>query len=151
MNIDRRQLALQALALGILGAAPAYAGSPDEDAVAKNVEAFRLAQIALDAKAHIAGAKGRRVVPVADFCTGPGKNVLAAGELLTTRIEGIGERVIGLLPRTDDDVIGFKEEVLSVHRIMKARIVDLPVNASRKCLHAATLELYTMYPSCRLA
>ena len=50
MNIDRRLLALQALAIGLLGAAPAFAAA-DEDAVAKNVEAFRAAQFAADAKA----------------------------------------------------------------------------------------------------
>lgn len=38
--------------------------------------------IALEAVALIAGPKGRREVAVEDFCTGPGKNVLAAGELL---------------------------------------------------------------------
>jgi ketosteroid isomerase-like protein len=46
MKIDRRQLALSGLAIGILGAVPAIAASADEDAVAKNVEAFRAAQIA---------------------------------------------------------------------------------------------------------
>jgi ketosteroid isomerase-like protein len=51
MNIDRRQLALPALAIGLLGIVPAFAASADEDAVAKNVEAFRAAQIAADAKA----------------------------------------------------------------------------------------------------
>ena len=51
MHIDRRQLALQALAVGLAGVTPALAGSPDEDAVAKNVEAFRAAQVAADAKA----------------------------------------------------------------------------------------------------
>src|SRR5438046_7811153 len=57
MNIDRRQLALPALAFGLLsvipvGMVPALAASSaDEDAVAKNVEAFRVAQIAADAKA----------------------------------------------------------------------------------------------------
>jgi ketosteroid isomerase-like protein len=51
MNIDRRHLALQALAVGLLGVVPAVAASADEDAVAKNVEAFRLAQVAADAKA----------------------------------------------------------------------------------------------------
>jgi ketosteroid isomerase-like protein len=55
MNIDRRQLALPALAIGpfigLLGIAPAFAGSADEDAVAKSVEAFRAAQVAADAKA----------------------------------------------------------------------------------------------------
>jgi uncharacterized protein DUF4440 len=50
MQIDRRQLALPVLAIGLLGMVAAFAGSADEDAVAKNVEAFRAAQFALDAK-----------------------------------------------------------------------------------------------------
>jgi len=44
MNIDRRQLALPALALGLLSMVSAYAASADEEAVAKDVEAFRKAQ-----------------------------------------------------------------------------------------------------------
>lgn len=51
MNIDRRQLALPVLALGLLGVMPALAASVDEEAVAKNVEAFRKAQIAANAEA----------------------------------------------------------------------------------------------------
>jgi Domain of unknown function (DUF4440) len=51
MHIDRRQLLLPALAVGLLGVVPALAGSADEEAVAKNVEAFRQAQIAADPKA----------------------------------------------------------------------------------------------------
>ena len=51
MHIDRRQLMLPALAVGVLSTVPALAGSPDEEAVAKNVEAFRQAQVAADAKA----------------------------------------------------------------------------------------------------
>ena len=51
MNIDRRQLALPALAIGLVGVVPAFATSADEEAVAKNVEAFRAAQLAADAKA----------------------------------------------------------------------------------------------------
>jgi hypothetical protein len=54
MDIDRRQLALPALAVGILsvaGVMPALAASADEEAVAKGVEAFRVAQVAADAKA----------------------------------------------------------------------------------------------------
>src|ERR1700756_4064259 len=51
MTIDRRQVTLSTLAIGLLGVVPAFAASADEDAVAKNVEAFRAAQIALDAKA----------------------------------------------------------------------------------------------------
>ncbi|MEW6452104.1 MAG: nuclear transport factor 2 family protein [Pseudomonadota bacterium] len=51
MRIDRRQFVVPALAIGLASTVPAFAGSPDEDAVAKNVEAFRAAQFALDAKA----------------------------------------------------------------------------------------------------
>jgi ketosteroid isomerase-like protein len=54
MDIDRRQLALPALAIGLLGVSgivPALAASADEAAVAKHVEAFRAAQVAADAKA----------------------------------------------------------------------------------------------------
>ena len=51
MILNRRQLALPVLAIGLLGVVPAIAASADEDAVAKNVEAFRVAQLALDAKA----------------------------------------------------------------------------------------------------
>ena len=51
MNIDRRQLALPALAVALLGVAPAFAASGDEETVAKSVEAFRAAQFAQDAKA----------------------------------------------------------------------------------------------------
>ena len=52
MNIDRRRLVLSALAIGLTGvAAPAFAASGDDEAVAKKVEAFRTAQVAADAKA----------------------------------------------------------------------------------------------------
>lgn len=45
MPLDRRQFALMALAMGLLGAPTAFAG-PDEDAVLKHVETFRAAQAA---------------------------------------------------------------------------------------------------------
>jgi ketosteroid isomerase-like protein len=51
MEIARRDVLLPVLAVGLLGIVPAIAASPDEEAVAKNVEAFRKAQIAADAKA----------------------------------------------------------------------------------------------------
>ena len=54
MQIDRRRIFVPALALalplGLLRAVPAFAESPDLEAVAKNVEAFRAAQVAADAK-----------------------------------------------------------------------------------------------------
>ena len=43
MNINRRHLALPALAIGLLGVVPAFAALADEDAVATSVEAFRAA------------------------------------------------------------------------------------------------------------
>jgi ketosteroid isomerase-like protein len=45
MHLDRRQLALPALALGLLSIVPAFAGA-DEDEITKKVEAFRAAQAA---------------------------------------------------------------------------------------------------------
>ena len=45
MKINRRNLVLSGLAVGLLAVAPAFAGA-DEDAVAKNLEAFRAAQAA---------------------------------------------------------------------------------------------------------
>jgi ketosteroid isomerase-like protein len=56
MKFDRRRLALPVLAIALLGAsllggAPAFAASADEAAIARNVEAFRAAQFAQDAKA----------------------------------------------------------------------------------------------------
>jgi ketosteroid isomerase-like protein len=56
MNINRRQLILPALAIGLLSVVPlsmvpAFAASADEDAVAKNLEAFRTAQAAANAEA----------------------------------------------------------------------------------------------------
>ena len=40
--------------------------------------------IAYDVTCHVAGPDGQRTVPVAEFCTAPGKNVLKRGELLVT-------------------------------------------------------------------
>jgi ketosteroid isomerase-like protein len=56
MNIDRRHLALPALAVGLAAAvsgfAPrAFALTADEQALAKKLEALRVAQVAKDAKA----------------------------------------------------------------------------------------------------
>ena len=51
MTINRRELAISALAIATFCAAPAQASSADEETVAKRVEAFRLAQIAADSKA----------------------------------------------------------------------------------------------------
>ncbi|MBR0830388.1 nuclear transport factor 2 family protein [Bradyrhizobium manausense] len=51
MTINRRDLAFTAAALATLSAVPALASSPDDEAVAKNVEAFRQGQLTADGKA----------------------------------------------------------------------------------------------------
>lgn len=38
--------------------------------------------IALEAQCHVIGPQGSRVIPVAEFCTAPGKNALKQGEIL---------------------------------------------------------------------
>lgn len=40
--------------------------------------------IALDARCQIAGPNGRRELPVAEFCTGPGRNALTEDEMLVS-------------------------------------------------------------------
>jgi ketosteroid isomerase-like protein len=51
MEIVRRDVLLPVLAVGLLGVVPAMSASADEEAVAKNLDAFRKAQIAADPKA----------------------------------------------------------------------------------------------------
>jgi carbon-monoxide dehydrogenase medium subunit len=67
------------------------------------------ALIALNATAHIAGPSGRRTVPVEQFCTAPGKNVLARGELLTMlelppAKKGEGSHYLRFIPRNEMDI-----------------------------------------------
>ena len=50
MEIARRDVLLPVLAVGLIGMVPALAESPDAEAVVKNVEAFRKAQVAADPK-----------------------------------------------------------------------------------------------------
>ena len=99
MIIDRRQLALPILAIGLLGAVPAFAGA-DEDAVTKNVEAFRAAQFAADAKtldglcapelsySHSDGRVEDRAAFVANATDGKSK-------FLSLAYQDIGVRVVG--------------------------------------------------------
>ncbi len=67
------------------------------------------ALIALGAKAHVAGPDGRRVVPVEQFCTAPGRNVLQRGELLTALelpapARHGGSRYQRFIPRNEMDI-----------------------------------------------
>src|SRR6202051_5373796 len=104
MNIDRRQLALPALAVGLLGVLPAFAASADEDAVAKSVEAFRAAQFTADAKAFDALCAAElsyshsdgRVEDKATFIANAtsGKSKVLSLEYQDTRIAVVGPAAI---------------------------------------------------------
>ena len=65
--------------------------------------------IALDASCQIAGPSGRRSVPVAQFCTAPGKNVLQKGEFLVSLDfpppqPHCGSRYLRFIPRNEMDI-----------------------------------------------
>lgn len=65
--------------------------------------------IALAAVALIAGPKGERTVPVENFCTGPGKNVLGPGEFLVelrfpSRPPNSGSHYRRFIPRNEMDI-----------------------------------------------
>jgi carbon-monoxide dehydrogenase medium subunit len=67
------------------------------------------ALIAHRATCHIAGPEGRRSVPVEQFCTAPGKNVLKRGEFLVS-LElpppqpNSGARYLRFIPRNEMDI-----------------------------------------------
>ncbi len=61
------------------------------------------------AECHIAGPTGRRHVPAAEFCTGPGLNVLERGELLVSLefpacSPRSGSRYVRFIPRNEMDI-----------------------------------------------
>ena len=99
MNIDRRQLALPVLAIGLLGVMPAFAGA-DEDAVAKNLEAFRAAQASANAEilaslcaaelsySHSSGVVEDKATFVANATNGKSKWLSLLYENPTIRIVG---------------------------------------------------------------
>lgn len=65
--------------------------------------------IALHAVCQIAGPSGRRSVPVDQFCTAPGKNVLARGEFLVSLdfpppVTRSGSRYLRFIPRNEMDI-----------------------------------------------
>lgn len=67
------------------------------------------ALIALDAQCVITSEKGERTVPVAEFCTGPGKNVLSSDELLVelkfpARPKNSGSHYRRFIPRNEMDI-----------------------------------------------
>ena len=65
--------------------------------------------IAHNVTCTIAGPKGERTASAEDFCTGPGKNILDADEILVslhfpTTPKGFGARYIRFIPRNEMDI-----------------------------------------------
>lgn len=88
--------------------------------------------IALSGVATIAGPNGQRTVPVEEFCTGPGQNVLQPGELLVSihfpaPAPNSGARFLRFIPRNEMDIAVVNAAVWvqldsSKSRIEKARV-----------------------------
>lgn len=88
--------------------------------------------IALGATAVIVGPKGKRELPVEEFCTGPGKNVLQSGEFLVElkfppRQPRSGSHYRRFIPRNEMDiaVVGVGASVVldpGADKIASARI-----------------------------
>jgi carbon-monoxide dehydrogenase medium subunit len=106
------------------------------------------ALIAYDAVAVIAGPKGRREVPVAQFCTGPGKNVLQPGELLVAlklppQSPKSGAAYQRFIPRNEMDIavvgagswvqLDAAGETIQQARIALGAIAPTPVAATAAC------------------
>jgi ketosteroid isomerase-like protein len=99
MNLDRRQLALPVLAMGLLGVVPALAAA-DEDTVAKNVEAFRVAQLAADGKTldGLCAAElsySHSDARVEDKATFLANSTNGKTKILTLAYQDVGIRVVG--------------------------------------------------------
>jgi carbon-monoxide dehydrogenase medium subunit len=72
---------------------------------------------------NLIGPKGKRKVPVVDFCTGPGRNVLEPGEILVSlQVPGIrkntGAHYQRFIPRNEMDiaVVGVSSHVVLANR-----------------------------------
>ncbi len=67
------------------------------------------ALLANEARCLVAGPGGRREIPIEEFCTGPGKNVLRDGELLVALFvprpaARTSDAYLRLIPRTEMDI-----------------------------------------------
>jgi ketosteroid isomerase-like protein len=130
MNIDRRQLALPALAIGLLGIAPAFAASADEEAVAKKLEAFRAAQVAADAKAfdalcaaelsysHSDGRVEDKATFIANATNGKSKFLSLAYQDPKIRVVGTAAIVRFHWVGESEDVADGKKSATNLHILM---------------------------------
>ncbi|MFZ2141025.1 MAG: nuclear transport factor 2 family protein [Xanthobacteraceae bacterium] len=130
MNIDRRQLALPALAIGLVGVVPAFATLADEEAVAKNVEAFRAAQLAADAKAfdalcaaelsysHSDGRVEDKATFIANATNGKSKFLSLAYQDPKIRVVGTAAIVRFHWVGESEDVADGKKSATNLHILM---------------------------------
>ncbi len=101
--------------------------------------------IAYAVRCHVAGPQGRRVVDAAEFCTGPGKNVLARGEILTTLefpapAEKSSAAYLRFIPRNEMDIavvgaaswvkLNAKGDTIDEARVALAAVGPTPLVAS---------------------
>jgi carbon-monoxide dehydrogenase medium subunit len=101
--------------------------------------------IAYSAECHIAGPDGKRRVPVAEFCTGPGANVLRPGELLVAiRVplnrKSSGCHYLRFIPRNEMDIavvgvgayveLGNRGKTLKAARIGLGAVAPTPLYAA---------------------
>ncbi len=115
------------------------------------------ALIAHGAMAHLAGPNGRRSVSVAEFCTGPGRNILQEGELLVAITlppahAGSGSAYQRFIPRNEMDiaVVGAGSWVQldeSRQRIASARIALAAVGPTPKFAQQASEFLAGQEPT----
>jgi len=131
MNIHRRQLALPALAVGLLGLLPAFATEEDEEAaVAKNVEAFRAAQIAADARAfdvlcapelsysHSDGRVEDKATFIANATSGKSRFLSLAYEDVKVRVVGTAAVVRFHWVGESESVADGKKNATNLHILM---------------------------------
>jgi ketosteroid isomerase-like protein len=131
MPIHRRQLALPAFAVGLLGVLPALATEADEGAaVTKNVEAFRAAQFAADAKAldvlcapelsysHSDGRVEDKATFIANATSGKSKFLSLAYENVTVRVVGAAAIVRFHWLGESESVADGKKNATNLHILM---------------------------------
>ena len=98
--------------------------------------------IAYDVTCHLAGPQGRRTVRVAEFCTAPGRNVLARGEILTMlefppRKKNASAAYLRFIPRNEMDIavvgaaswvqLNAKGDTIETARIALAAVAPTPL------------------------
>lgn len=96
--------------------------------------------IALNGIAFIAGAEGFREVPIEDFCTGPGKNILSRGEFLVQirlppRKLGNGSAYQRFIPRNEMDIavvgVGVSVQLDTTRKLIESARIALGAVAAK--------------------